>query len=74
MRDNPTALLTRGGRCEDTLQVRGSTPPCLVAVQTAWSQFLAVAQRPGADAIDRDIALRRVGERYAHARRVCPAE
>ncbi len=72
LRRTPTALLVRGGRCEDSLQVGPTTPPCLVALKSAWGQFLAVAQRPGVDPIDRDIALRRVGDRYARARRECP--
>jgi hypothetical protein len=68
----PEALLGRGGRCEDALRVGTVTPACLAPLKARWGRFLTVAQRPGVDPIDLDIALRRVGESYQHARRDCP--
>ena len=72
LRRSPEALLGRGGRCEDALRVGTVTPACLVPLKARWGRFLTVAQRPGVDPIDLDIALRHVGESYQHARRGCP--
>ncbi|MBL8601528.1 MAG: hypothetical protein JNK72_06355 [Myxococcales bacterium] len=72
LRRDRVNLVVRGGRCEDSLGLGAATHPCLAPLKTRWVQFLTVAQRPGADAIALDMAVRHVGERYDAARRHCP--
>lgn len=62
-------FVVRGGRCEDALRVRGEVPTCLAPLRGRWAELLPVAQRPGVDAIDLDVAVRRVGEAWSLARR-----
>lgn len=64
-------FVVRGGRCEDALRVRGEVPACLSPLRRRWAELLPVAQRPGVDAIDLDVAVRRVGDAWALAAR-CP--
>jgi hypothetical protein len=64
--------VVRAGRCEDALTVRGETPACLRGLRARWSAMLPVAQRGVDDAIDTDVAVRRVGEAWSAAQRGCP--
>jgi hypothetical protein len=71
LRTNRGDFAVRAGRCEDALRVRGEVPACLASLRTRWSGMLPVIQRPGVDAIDLDVAVRRVGEAWTLAQR-CP--
>lgn len=71
LRANRGDFAVRAGRCEDALRVRGEVPACLAPLRTRWSGMLPVIQRPGVDAIDLDVAVRRVGEAWTVAQR-CP--
>jgi hypothetical protein len=62
----------RAGRCEDALRVGAATPPCLAPLRARWAELLPVAQRSAPDAIDLDVAVRRVGEAWRVAQ-ACPA-
>jgi hypothetical protein len=64
--------VVRAGRCEDALTVRSETPACLRGLRARWSQMLPVAQRGVDDAIETDVAVRRVGEAWIAAQRECP--
>lgn len=63
---------TRAGVCESALDTPGGRHPCLAGLRTRWSSMLVVVQRPTPDAIDDDVAVRRVGEAYTDAQRNCP--
>jgi hypothetical protein len=63
--------VVRAGRCEDALTVRGETPACLRPLRARWSAMLPVAQRSVDDAIEMDVAVRRVGEAWSAAQRAC---
>ncbi|MFO0627223.1 MAG: hypothetical protein U0325_16560 [Polyangiales bacterium] len=71
LRVNRGEFAVRAGRCEDALRVRGGAPACLAPLRARWSGMLPVIQRPGVDAIDLDVAVRRVGEAWTLAQR-CP--
>lgn len=71
LRRERAAFAVRAGRCEDALRVGGAVPSCLAPLRMRWGAMLPVAQRPGVDAIDLDVAVRRVGEAYSLAQR-CP--
>ncbi len=72
LRRDRAQWVLRAGRCEDALSVRGQTPACLVGLRTRWAEMLPVVQRASDDAIETDVAVRRVGEAWSAARRGCP--
>jgi hypothetical protein len=63
--------VVRAGRCEGALAVGATTPACLTGLRARWSQLLPVAQRGVDDAIETDVAVRRVGEAWTLALRDC---
>jgi hypothetical protein len=62
----------RAGTCETALETEGGRHPCVARLRARWAQMLTVVQRPAIDAIDQDVAVRRVSEAYLDAARVCP--
>jgi hypothetical protein len=72
LRRDRARWVVRAGRCEDVLSVHGETPACLRGLRARWSQMLPVAQRGIDDAIETDVAVRRVGEAWSAAQRGCP--
>jgi len=72
LRRDRAQWVLRAGRCEDALSVRAQTPACLVGLRTRWAEMLPVVQRGSDDAIETDVAVRRVGEAWSAARRGCP--
>ena len=72
LRRDRARWVVRAGRCEDALTVRSETPACLRGLRSRWSQMLPVAQRGVDDAIETDVAVRRVGEAWIAAQRECP--
>ncbi len=71
LRRERAEFVVRAGRCEDALRVRDAVPACLATLRARWGALLPVAQRPGVDAIDLDVAVRRVGDAWTLAR-ACP--
>lgn len=72
LRSDRARWVVRAGRCEDLLAVRGRTPACLEGLRARWAAMLPVAQRATEDAIELDVAVRRVGEAWRAARAGCP--
>ncbi len=72
LRRDRAQWVLRAGRCEDALSVRGQTPACLMGLRSRWAEMLPVVQRGHDDAIETDVAVRRVGEAWSAARRGCP--
>lgn len=72
LRRDRARWVVRAGRCEDALTVRSETAACLRGLRARWSQMLPVAQRGVDDAIETDVAVRRVGEAWIAAQRECP--
>jgi len=72
LRGDRERFATRAGACESALETEGGRHPCLARLRARWSSLLTVAQRPGVDAIDQDVAVRRAGEAYAEAAARCP--
>ncbi len=65
-------FVTRAGRCDDSLSVRGSIPPCLARLHTAWTAMLPMVQSPTRDAIAIEQAIRHVGNGWTEALTRCP--
>lgn len=72
LRHDRERFVARAGRCEDALIVGESVPPCLARLKERWDAMLPIAQRPVDDAIDLDVAVRRVGEAWTEANARCP--
>lgn len=62
----------RAGRCVDALSPEGASRACLAPLRARWEQMLPVVQRAAPDAIDDDLAVRRVGDAWTEALRRCP--
>ena len=71
LRRDRARWVVRAGRCEDALTVRAETPACLRGLRARWTQMLPVVQRGVDDAIETDVAVRRVGEAWSAAQRDC---
>jgi hypothetical protein len=71
LRRDRAGWVVRAGRCEGALAVGPATPACLAPLRARWSQMLPVAQRAVDDAIETDVAVRRVGEAWSLALRDC---
>lgn len=72
LRGDRGRFATRAGACESALETEGGRHPCLARMKARWSALLTVVQRPGVDAIDQDMAVRRAGEAYIDATARCP--
>ena len=72
LRRDRERFVARAGRCEDALIVGESVPPCIARLKERWDAMLPIAQRPVDDAIDLDVAVRRVGEAWTDANARCP--
>jgi hypothetical protein len=72
LRADRERFATRAGACETALETPGGRHPCLARLRTRWAALLTVVQRPGVDAIDQDVAIRRAGEAWADAAARCP--
>ena len=72
LRRDRERFVARAGRCEDVLIVGESVPACLARLKERWDAMLPIAQRPVDDAIDLDVAVRRVGEAWTDAHARCP--
>ena len=72
LRRDRARWVVRAGRCEDALAVAGATPACLAGLRRRWAEMLPVAQRASDDAIELDVAVRRVGDAWVAAQRGCP--
>ncbi len=62
----------RAGTCESALETEGGRHACLDRLRTRWAEMLTTVQRPSPDAIDHDVAVRRISEAYTEAMRACP--
>lgn len=62
----------RAGTCESALETEGGRHACLARLRARWAAMLTTVQRPSPDAIDHDVAVRRVSEAYTEAMRTCP--
>ncbi len=72
LRRDRERFAARAGTCETALETEGGRHPCVARLRERWARMLTVVQRPAADAIDQDVAIRRIGEAYTEASRSCP--
>ncbi len=72
LRRDRAHFAARAGTCESALETEGGAHACVSRLRSRWAEMLTVVQRPSPDAIDQDVAVRRVSEAYIEASRDCP--
>ncbi|MFO0647564.1 MAG: hypothetical protein U0326_15085 [Polyangiales bacterium] len=72
LRRDRERFAARAGTCETALETEGGRHACVARLRERWARMLTVVQRPAADAIDQDVAIRRIGEAFLEASRSCP--
>ena len=72
LRHDRAHFAERAGTCESALETEGGAHACVARLRSRWAEMLTVVQRPSPDAIDQDVAVRRVSEAYIEDSRDCP--
>lgn len=72
LRGDRGRFAVRAGRCIDALSPSTGDRACLAGLRGRWDEMLPVIQRAAPDAIDDDLAVRRVGDAWTDALRRCP--